>query len=92
MKINELEQGIAKELQEIKEKVKGSTVVTIQGTEVALVNKELNIEVRMNAYTSAKYNHELALNVSEFILEDVVNSMLKKAGINVVSKDVYVME
>ncbi len=90
--MNELEQGIAKELNEIKAKVKGSTTVTIQGSEVSLVNKELNIEVKMNAYTSAKYNHELAMNVSNFILDDVVNSMLRKAGISVVSRDVYVME
>lgn len=92
MKINELQQSIAKELQEIKEKVKGQSVITIQGTEVALSNKELNIEVKLNAYTSPRYNHELAVRVSEFILEEIVDSMLKKAGISVVSQDVYVME
>lgn len=90
--MDELEQGIAKELNEIKEKVKGATVVTIRGSEVALVNKELNIEVKMNAYTAAKYNQELALSVSDFILAEVVNSMLQKAGISVVSKDVYLMQ
>ena len=92
MKINELQQSIAMELQEIKKKVKDQSVITIQGSEVALVNKELNIEVKMNAYTSPKYNHELAVKVSEFILEDIVDGMLKKAGISVVPQDVYVME
>lgn len=92
MSIDGLGQSIAMELQGIKERVKDATEVRICGSKVVLVNSELNVEVKINAYTKAKYNHELATRVSDFILADVLNEMIREAGICVVSKEVYVKE